>query len=214
MILAILAEAAPGPWTFGWTAVAGIATAVLAGFTWWLAFSTRKLATETDEDIQANWRPILAPTGMIDVFVRTDAAEELFRVRIVFALSNSGKGPAVNANVHGLGSRSVSGVTWADSTASLIPSTEYEVIEAEGTVPIGHPPRWDSPQRYMFVVTYEDVARNRHRSSFAFAIPGLEPERLLLRGGASEGHQTGPVIVQDIEVETLGERAPRRGLPR
>ena len=166
MIPVMVVQMAPGPWAFGWTAIAGVATAVLAGFTWWLALSTRKLATETDEDIQANWRPILTPTGIIDVFLSEDLPEDRFRVRLVFALSNSGKGPAINAKVHGLRSRNASGPSWEDATASLIPSAGYDVMNIEGAVPLLDAPSWDTPKRFTFVVNCEDVGRNMHRSSF------------------------------------------------
>lgn len=44
-----------------WTALAAIGTLSLAGFTAWLAWSTRGLAKSSQLDQEAQWRPVILP---------------------------------------------------------------------------------------------------------------------------------------------------------
>jgi hypothetical protein len=97
--------AAAESWALGWTAIAGLATLVLALLTGWLAWSTRELARETNQDIRSQWRPIMVVSGRGNENVRIadmkDARVESLRsdnplVEIDVSLWNRGRGPALN----------------------------------------------------------------------------------------------------------------------
>lgn len=58
----------------------------------------------------------------------------------------------------------------------------------------GHP----APDRHLlFIATYEDVARNKYRSTFLL-----------------EGQKLGELTIHNVEVEDLQTKARQRGLPR
>src|SRR5438874_3636234 len=52
-----------GPWDIGWESIVALATLLLAGVTGWLAWTTRKLARATAEEVQGQTRPVVVPTG-------------------------------------------------------------------------------------------------------------------------------------------------------
>jgi hypothetical protein len=181
------------PWAFGWTAVAGLATAVLAGLTAWLAWSTRALARETDQDVRAAGRPILTPAA---AELTAQTIGDRYEIRLALNLENTGRGPALNCELTGLRSRSVSGITWAACRVSTIGAGRSEPLSVEGTAtPV--PGRPSPDLHLLFVANYEDVARNRYRSTFVL-----------------EGQKLGELTVQDVEVEDLREKARQKGLPR
>jgi len=195
------------PWAFGWTAIAGIATALLAGFTAWLAFSTRALARETDQDIRAAWRPILTPTAAhMQLKVTELRDEDRFHVWVHLTLVNTGRGPAMNCDVGGRKPRSVSGITWESARISSIPAGQETFIDLAGSASLLDGPSWHEKQRHAFVVTYEDIARNRYRSTFVMKGSPVQ-------NAGEEGMASG-LFASDVEVEDLGEKATRRGWPR
>jgi hypothetical protein len=51
-----------GPWMLGWEFVLALVTLGLAGVTGWLAWTTRRLARATAEEVQGQTRPVLVPT--------------------------------------------------------------------------------------------------------------------------------------------------------
>jgi hypothetical protein len=194
------------PWGFGWSAVAGIATVILALFTAWLAKSTRDLARETDQDVRAAWRPILA-TEEPRITVREDLPNDRYVVQLQLLVVNTGRGPALNCEVSGRRPRSVTGINWTPQKVNTIPVDGNRPVELEGDISILHAPNWTSRQRYSFALSYEDVARNLHRTTVVF--DGAELTR----------SRTGPGLdaalsINDIEIETLTEKTPRRGWPR
>jgi hypothetical protein len=128
----------PGPWAIGWTAIAGIATATLALFTAWLAWSTRALARETDQDIRAAWRPILMPHGTADLRVREDRSEDIYQVRLSLTLRNTGRGPALNCSLSSRNSQSRAAIRWAQTNVSTIPNGRAENMDLVGD---SRPPR-------------------------------------------------------------------------
>jgi hypothetical protein len=181
------------PWAFGWTAVAGIATALLAGFTAWLAWSTRALARETDQDVRAAGRPILTP---VSAKLEAQVVGDRYEIHLALNLENTGRGPALNCELDGIRSRSVSGITWSTCRISTIAADRSELLRVEGTAtPIPGRPAPDP--RHVFIANYEDVAGNQYRSTFVL-----------------EGQKLGELTIQDIEVEDLREKARKRGLPR
>jgi hypothetical protein len=85
-------------WGFGWEAVVGISTGLLALGTAALALSTRKLASETSEDIRASWRPVLV--------IENENEPVVFRCMegaptgaLTFRVRNDGRGPALNVRI-------------------------------------------------------------------------------------------------------------------
>jgi hypothetical protein len=181
------------PWAFGWTAVAGLATALLAGLTAWLAWSTRALARETDQDVRAAGRPILTPAG---AELDAQAIGERYNTTLGVYLENTGRGPALNCELAGQRPRSADAITWSACRVSTIAAGRSELLNMEGSAtPIYGQPAPDL--HLLFIATYEDVARNRYRSTFVL-----------------EGQKLGELAVQDVEVEDLQEKARERGLPR
>jgi len=177
------------PWAFGWTAVAGIATALLAGLTAWLAWSTRALARETDQDVRAAGRPILTPAG-------SEVVGDRYEIHLALYLENTGRRPALNCEVSGVRPRYAGAITWTACCVSIIAAAGSELLKVEGTAtPIPGLPLPDL--RLLFVAHYEDVARNRYRSTFVL-----------------EGQEPGELAVHDVEVEDLREKARQKGLPR
>lgn len=71
------------------------ATILLAFFTWRLASETRKLAGETQQDITAQWRPVLIEDDPPAFFSMTDDGSGTIGV----ALVNCGRGPALNVEL-------------------------------------------------------------------------------------------------------------------
>jgi hypothetical protein len=183
-----------GPWLFGWTAIAGIATAMLAVFTAGLAFSTRALVRETDQDVRAAWRPILAPEGVPEM-TQVGAVGDRIDVLLVFNLANTGRGPALNCAVDGRQSRSTFGIVWTGRRVSTIAVERYDIVELRGTARVDET-RAGVGDHHSFTATYEDVARNRFRSTFVIK------------------SDVGVLSVHDIEVEDLHEKTKRRGWPR
>src|SRR5207244_11064406 len=52
-----------GPWDLGWEFVLAIVTLLLALVTAWLAWTTRRLARATSDEVQGQTRPVVVPTG-------------------------------------------------------------------------------------------------------------------------------------------------------
>lgn len=159
-VLVFLAES---PWAFGWTAIAGIATAALAALTWWLAKSTRDLASETDQDIRAQWRPILIVDmeRPIDVVIAQglDPGDE--HVRIEMRIVNRGRGPALNCVLRGEAGASTYKCSFEDVSIAVLAVDETREVEVSGFVP-----KSDSPTAPTFaerlVATYTDIAQNMY----------------------------------------------------
>jgi hypothetical protein len=109
------------PWTFGWDALVAIGTISLATFTYILGRATRRLAVETAEELQAQWRPILVPVEDSIVMLERDLSEierqiaekvpvevvegkevataEGMRRRVEMKIRNIGRGPALDIKV-------------------------------------------------------------------------------------------------------------------
>ena len=167
-------------WGLGWTAVAGLATAVLALFTWRLAKSTRDLAKETDRDVRASWRPVVVPVqtapGSVQMArIRIKEIDDKYQLRYEVNLTNVGRGPAINCRV--LPERPSQGD---------VGRTGYQVntVGVGGDVAaglIGHvgildAPDWTQPQRLTMRILYEDVGGNPHETELTFRTGQPDPD--------------------------------------
>jgi hypothetical protein len=160
----ILAEA---PWAFGWTAIAGLATAVLAGVTWWLAKSTRDLVRETDQDIRSQWRPIVVVDGdkSIDVTVvkKRDSDEQLIRIEL--ELWNRGRGPALNCVVKTQDEASTYGCQYGKPRVAILSVDGSHEITLAGSVTKAEALSSIAPLSETLVLIYEDVAENVYETT-------------------------------------------------
>jgi hypothetical protein len=153
----ILPIADAGPWDFGWTAVAGIATSILAFVTWLLARST-------SQDVQAAWRPVLVigdhpESGQSALLQREtdengDPCTDL-RCRV----ENAGSGPAINCKATGW----IEG-NYAETITGLrdtIPVKGFRDLDLRAASKAGL-------GSHNVTISYEDIAGNRFETTFLF----------------------------------------------
>jgi hypothetical protein len=169
---------AASAWTFGWTAVAGIATAVLAGLTWWLARSTRDLARETDQDVRSSWRPIVVPSKAEGgaskaqlAKIRVIDRDRTFFLKYEMSLTNVGRGPAINCVLRpqpasAPGSK---GITRDGFQVSNLPVGEELPVGLTGDVDNLTGPDFTQELQHVFELEYEDVAGTKHETRLVFA---------------------------------------------
>lgn len=196
------------PWDFGWTAIAGIATAFLALVTWWLAKSTRDLARETDQDVRAAWRPILVVGGDQEVkVILSQDADGTYKMDATFFVTNVGRGPALNCELLELKSRSAGGPRRDPVKLSTIAVGSQNRITTVASGIAACAPNWTEPQKYVFRIRYEDIGRNLHETVFVFVGAA---DRLL----SVESSPSVAARLDETEVLALGEQVPAKGWPR
>ncbi len=128
-----------------------LATILLAFFTWRLAVQTRALAGETEQDVSAQWRPVLIAT-------RPATLSHVVNQPVGFdcRLENVGGGPALNTRA-----------SLGDQTAEL------GVIKRDGergnTFAV-IPNQQEAPTLEITAV-YEDVAGRRYQTLLTYAVP-------------------------------------------
>jgi len=83
-----------GPWEFGWEALVAIGTIGLAAFTAWLAFTTRRVAKSTRDEVASAWRPVVVVTR---AELLREPDEEEWSLRLV--VLNVGSGAALELRV-------------------------------------------------------------------------------------------------------------------
>jgi hypothetical protein len=98
MALSSLQE--PSSWAFGWEALVAVGTIGLAFFTAWLAWTTRKLARTTGEDVRAGSRPVVIDVAGGYPTARTPEGANFGEVRLL--VRNGGRGPALNVYAYAL----------------------------------------------------------------------------------------------------------------
>lgn len=178
---------AESPWAFGWTAVAGLATALLAVVTWWLARSTRELARETEQDVSALWRPILvlAEPQRARVTICPPGSGRPYYLAVDLEVRNVGQGPALNTNAGDLDGKPR---TWG-TISNTIP------VDHSGQARIyGHRDvlgdRGESSFLRSMKVEYSDIAGHTHQTVF----------RLKLDRDTEESTPDGTVYEAMLEV--------------
>ncbi|MBV8735142.1 MAG: hypothetical protein JO120_10210 [Solirubrobacterales bacterium] len=73
-----------------------VGTLLLAAFTAFLAYETRRVAGDTEEDVTAQWRPVLIAVGTSVSVERSPGDSD---GEVSFTLVNTGQGPAINTTV-------------------------------------------------------------------------------------------------------------------
>jgi hypothetical protein len=111
----------PGPWTLGWEFVLALVTLLLATFTGWLAWTTRRLARATADEVQGQTRPVLVPARRAVDVAQTEQfpGGEYFKVTI--RVRNIGAGPALNATI------TAGSDSWGAGPVALAPGAEDDV---------------------------------------------------------------------------------------
>jgi hypothetical protein len=99
LVLAVVLSAVDHPWRLDLSTLAALlvatGTGALAFYTWRLARQTRNLARETEEDVRAEWRPVLIAGGSLDAVAGAGSD----RCSVSLRLANVGRGPALNTEV-------------------------------------------------------------------------------------------------------------------
>lgn len=154
------------PWAFGWDALVAFGTLSLAGVTFFLAWSTRRLAVETATEVQAQWRPILVPVeDSIQIFEKdlsdlereripdpdVDTRERIRR-RLEMKIRNIGRGPALEIMVSHL---------WEAARPWTASSTDAGVIPPESEWLLKHQGFSDERARDIRL-QYRDLAGRRY----------------------------------------------------
>jgi hypothetical protein len=159
-------------WTFDLASLAAILTFVgtgaLAFFTWRLAKDTRKLASETAEDVRSEWRPVVVAV-VKDAFVTVPHGAELGALTV--ELENGGKGPAINVKVCPTTATSASREvhqTVELGTLLVGRGNEVTVENVPYRDPSGTP---QSSLRYELTIEYEDLARRVYRTDVVYVDP-------------------------------------------
>jgi hypothetical protein len=197
------------PWGLGWTAIAGIATGILATFTWWLAKSTRDLARETDQDVRASWRPILV-SGQRQMHVWLSRDDVRYSISFNLVFTNVGRGPAINAVVAGRKGRSMGDIVWASYRVDTLAVGGMTEVTIAAQAPVIDGPDWSQPIEHTFHVIYEDVGANKHETQVACSSTRMKQP---LSSGAGAAARLD-LAVRDTDLRDLHEKAKARGFRR
>ena len=163
----VMIENQPGRWDFGWEALVAVGTLSLAGFTVWLAWSTRKLAKETAQDVAATFRLVLIDAG--DGWAAYSYPGNEGGSGSV-AVKNVGPGPALNAHV-------AVTVRFNGHTETTLSAGLGSVGPRQsGRAQMTNLPRFDAgkPLELDVACSYEDLAGARHRTVFAYRSQAAE----------------------------------------
>jgi len=149
------------PWTDP-EGVAAIGTLVLAAFTAWLAWTTRRLARAAGSETRANWRPVL-------VF----ALATLEGGRLSLSVRNVGRGPALRLGAYIMLDSEKPKITRPRQLADVVAPGEPAVIEWSDFDPptsavagVGLPV-WDG---FDGELSYFDVSYSFYRTTFKLGI--------------------------------------------
>ncbi len=166
--MSVIAESA---WAFGWTAVAGIATAILAAVTWWLARSTRDLARETDQDVRAAWRPVVVLAIGSGAKFKVTRIEERYAVEIEVCVRNAGRGPAINCEIAAHTSRSEYDLRTQAQQLNTVAVGDQTPVRVYGRSDVAQGrPDWERSFDHQMLLTYEDVAQTIYETLLTFRV--------------------------------------------
>ena len=144
----------PSPFEWGWDALVAIGTLALAAATVLLAWSTRRLAAATAQDVAAQWRPAITPGKSVEVTF-DHAAREVY-----LSLRNVGAGAAYFVDIGlDLGSKVFPAAPWEPngtepSNFAVVPPGEMLQVHFLGV--------HERPPACTVLVDYEDVAAAKY----------------------------------------------------
>lgn len=167
MVVNVLA-AAEHPWRLDLVALAGILTGAgtlaLAFYTFKLAKSTGRLATETGDDVRAAWRPVLL---MSDSIITLERAGSASAVKATGEFLNGGRGPALNTHALVSSSAEANGSEWTPGDIGADQKSAFDLADA---FVIDRP---DDPEereaRVEVTLTYEDLGGRQYETRMVFA---------------------------------------------
>ena len=160
-VLHVVVDNSRGDWDFGWDSLVAIGTLALALFTVWLAWSTRRLAKQTSDEVAADFRPVLidAQQGTVQIdYPQVAGQEGTTRV----AVQNVGPGPAMNTKARLR--LKFSDKEWSSEIdlGTIAPGQPA----AAGVVSV--PVIVDRPITAELECEYEDLAEKTHRTEFSY----------------------------------------------
>src|SRR5437016_4302981 len=114
--------AAAGVWTLGWEFVLALVTLLLATFTGWLAWTTRRLARAASQEVQGQTRPVVVPADDIVHLSELHSSGGSDYYNATVRLRNIGAGPALNFNL------TIGGGSASEPLPALGPGDEREAV--------------------------------------------------------------------------------------
>jgi hypothetical protein len=196
-IIQPIAEAA-GPWTLGWEFILALVTLLLALFTGWLAWTTRRLARTTVQEVQGQTRPVVVPVRDT-VQASGEQGDQPFNYfNVTIRLRNIGAGPALNFDLT-IGEGSAS-----EPLPALGAGSEHDAVirvpghqENEGAHPY-------NSRTSRLVIEYFDLAVRRYTTEVWLGFLNTEgptqiQRRLSLSSGSvpRQAPSTGPALVEN-----------------
>jgi hypothetical protein len=175
------------PWALGWDALVAIGTLSLAAGTYWLARTTKKVASADVANLRAQWRPMLVPTGD-PIF---EANRETGQWTGGIPIRNSGRGPALYVRAT-LEPPNYSPDPW--SLGAISPG-ETRILQ------------FSLPSRnlnYQLLLDYRDLAGRLYSSAIVIDFPSNDDTK--------PGRFYDVKLFEDITVTSLGDSVPQQGL--
>jgi hypothetical protein len=150
----------------GWDSLVAIGTLVLALVTAWLAWSTRKLARETADDVSSQLRPVLIDSaeGVLVVGYPQDSDQGAFTL----AVKNVGPGPALNARAEIFIKYRNDSWTWETGVGTVGPGAAAGGQRIWPVPPIYAEAQPEPDITCEISCVYEDVANGIHRTVFNY----------------------------------------------
>lgn len=206
----MIAELA-GPWTLGWAFILALVTLLLALFTGWLAWTTRRLARATAEEVQGQTRPVVVPAeNNVDVSEeQTGWANARGHIDVSVRLRNIGAGPALNFEL------SAGAGSYGGAIAALEPGKEE--------IGVVHIPVYDEgahpfvSRTSRITVLYHDLAGRVFTTQFNWVVQGfgnrarINPFLQITSGVIpQEAPIVGPATYENPLMAAQGRRRPGR----
>jgi hypothetical protein len=177
-----------GSWALGWDALVAVGTLSLAGGTYWLARTTKKVALADVANLRAQWRPMLVPFD--EPTFRADADTGQWTGSI--PIQNSGRGPALYVRAT-LEPPNNSPDHW--SLGAISPGEDrilrFSNIAARNL-------------NYQLLLDYRDLAGRLYSSAIVIDFPSNDD--------TEPGRFYDVKLFEDIAVTSLGDSVPQQGL--
>jgi hypothetical protein len=159
LVGSVTVESAAFEW--GWDALVAIGTLALAVATVLLAWSTRRMAKATAQDVAAQWRPALTPGH--DVEVRHDERTK----HAMATLRNVGAGAAYYLDIGlDLGGTIIPAAPWEPDGAQ---PSNFAVLPAGESIDLHFMGVDERPEKCELIADYEDVAGASYSTRIAIS---------------------------------------------